>query len=233
MGSTFDTQAATYNCWYATPLGSLVDRLEKDILFGLMPELRGRRLLEVGCGTGNISLALAQRGAKVVGLELSMPMLTLAHDKAQREKLDIVWIRGTAYRLPFGDEVFDGVLCILALDFMANRPEALQEMVRVLRRGGFLTLAMLNRFSLWATKRLLKAWLKPSLWRGVDFITPKKFIQLLLSQPILGKLRSAQAIYFPPWGNKSVIRYYPYLENLARKLHLQTGAFMAATVLKQ
>ncbi len=233
MNSLFDDQAATYNKWYATPLGSLVDRVEKNTLFALLPDLQGRRLLEVGCGTGNISLALAHRGARVTGLDPSWPMLAAALDKGKISGLPVTWIKGTAHSLPFPNETFEGVLSVLALDFIPDRQAALHEMVRVLCPGGFLTLAMLNRFSLWTIKRLLQAWLKPSLWRGVHFITPTKFTQLLLSQTALGKLRSAQAVYFPPWGNPRLLRYYPYLENLGQKLHLPTGAFMAATLWKQ
>ena len=59
MGAPFDDQAAAYNRWYTMPLGQMVDRVEKEAVLSLVPELQGRRVLEVGCGTGKFSSALS------------------------------------------------------------------------------------------------------------------------------------------------------------------------------
>jgi ubiquinone/menaquinone biosynthesis C-methylase UbiE len=232
MGSVFNDQAAAYDRWYATPLGQLVDRVEKEAIFALMPEVNGLRVLEVGCGTGNISLALAHRGAWVVGLDASGPMLVRAQDKTRQAGLAVTWIRGLASRLPFMDGSFDGVMCILALDFMTDRKMALQEMIRVLRPGGFVSVAILNRFSFWTLKRVIRAWFKPSLWRDVRFITPGELWRLLSNHPELADIRACQAVYFPPWKNRYLLPYYPYLEKLGNKLNLSTGAFLAASARK-
>jgi SAM-dependent methyltransferase len=130
------------------------------------------------------------------------------------------------------DGSFDGVMCILALDFMTDRETVLQEMVRVLRPGGFVSVAMLNRFSLWTLKRVVRVWFKPSLWREVRFITPGKLWRLLSSHPELADIRTRQAVYFPPCKNRHLVRYYPYLENLGNKLNLATGAFLAVVARK-
>ena len=118
MRSVFDAQAAAYDRWLATPLGRLVDEVEKQAIFSLTPEVQGRRILEVGCGTGNCSLALAHKRAQVVGLDCSYPMLARAQEKVSRQDLDLALVRGLASHLPFADESFDGVMCILAMDFM-------------------------------------------------------------------------------------------------------------------
>ncbi|MEJ2070006.1 MAG: methyltransferase domain-containing protein, partial [Syntrophobacterales bacterium] len=81
MAPAFDDQVAAYERWYTTPLGQLVDRVEKEAVFALVSELQGRLVLEVGCGTGNISLELARRGAQVVGLDTSGPMLAAGQNK--------------------------------------------------------------------------------------------------------------------------------------------------------
>jgi ubiquinone/menaquinone biosynthesis C-methylase UbiE len=232
MSLTFDEQAPAYDRWYATPLGKLADRVEKEAIFALLPEVSGLRLLEVGCGSGNISLTLAHRGARVVGLDASGPMLAQARDKTGQEGLDLLWIEGRASHLPLADESFDGVLSILALDFMAGRETALLEMVRVLRPGGFVAVAMLNRYSLWSLKRTIRAWFKPSLWRQVRFITPRELQRLLAGHPELADIRTRQAVYFPPWENSRLLPYYPYLENLGKKVNLPTGAFLAGVARK-
>jgi ubiquinone/menaquinone biosynthesis C-methylase UbiE len=233
VGAPFDDQAEAYDRWYATPLGQMADRVEKEAVFSLLPELQGRRVLEVGCGTGNISLALASLGARLVGLDCSGPMLARAHDKARRQGLASTWIRGLASHLPFRDGSFDIVLSILTLDFMSDREGALHEMVRVLRPGGVLTIAMLNRFSLWTLKRVIRDWFKPSLWREVRFITPGELWRLLSSHPKLTDIRTRQAVYFPPWKNRHLVRFYPHLEKLGKNLNLTTGAFLEVSAKKR
>ena len=232
MPPAFDDQAAAYDRWYATPLGQLVDRVEKEALFGLLPELPGCRVLEVGCGTGNISLALARRGAEVVGLDISAPMLAAAREKARREALPLSLIRAMAGSLPFAAESFDGVISILALDFIPEREKAVREMVRVLRAGGFLALALLNRYSLWTLKRVLRAWFRPSLWREARFTAPRELRHLLAGQPELEGIRTCQAVYFPPWTFPALLPRYPSLERLGRRLRLPWGAFLAAAARK-
>lgn len=233
MAPTFDEQAAAYDRWYATPLGQLVDRVEKAALFGLLPELAGRRVLEVGCGTGNISLALARQGAQVVGLDASGPMLAAAQHRARQHGLPIFWVKGLAGALPFPANSFEGVVSILALDFMADRPGAVQEMVRVLRPGGFIVLAVLNRYSLWTLKRVLRALFRLSLWREARFTAPRELRRLLGGWPELEDLRICQAVHFPPLAHPRLLPYYPALERLGQHLRLPFGAFLAATARKQ
>ncbi|OGP71616.1 MAG: hypothetical protein A2Y80_04190 [Deltaproteobacteria bacterium RBG_13_58_19] len=233
MGLSFNEPAAAYDRWYETPLGRLVDTVEKQAIFDLAPQVQGRRILEVGCGTGNFSLELARRGAQVVGLDCSGPMLARAQAKARGQDLAVAWVRGRASRLPFANKGFDGVMCILALDFMSDREVVLQEMVRVLAPGGFLSVAILNRFSLWTLKRVIRAWFKPSLWREVRFLTPKELGRLLTGNKELVGIRSRRAVYFPPWANRRLVRYYPYLEHLGNRLNFAGGAFLAATARKK
>jgi ubiquinone/menaquinone biosynthesis C-methylase UbiE len=232
MSPDFDDQVAAYERWYATPLGQLVDRVEKEAVWTLLPELQRRRVLEVGCGTGNISLELACRGAQVVGLDASGPMLAAGQDKGRRQGFSLTLIQGLAGDLPFPEAVFDGVISILALDFIPDRPGALREMVRVLRPGGFLVLALLNRYSLWTLKRMLRSCIKPSFWRGVQFITPRALQRLLASHPDLVEIRHRRAVYFPPLAHPGLLPYYPNMERLGQNLHLPTGAFLVAAARK-
>jgi ubiquinone/menaquinone biosynthesis C-methylase UbiE len=233
LAPVFNDQAAAYDRWYATPLGHLVDRVEKEAVFALLPDIEGRQVLEVGCGTGNISLALARRGARVVGLDVSGPMLAAAQHKGRQQGFSLPLIQCLAGFLPFSEAIFDGVISILALDFIPDRLGALREMVRVLRPGGFLVLAMLNRYSLWTLKRILRAWFKPSLWGEVRFITPGELRRLLAGHQEIEEIRHRQAVYFPPWAHPHLLYYYPYLERLGHRLQLPTGAFLVAVARKK
>jgi len=101
----------------------------------------GVRALDLCCGTGDLALALARRGAEVVGLDFSLPMLEVA----QRRKptpphalRNLHFIRADAQRLPFPDNSFDVVTVGYGLRNLACWEAGLGEMQRVARPGGLL-----------------------------------------------------------------------------------------------
>jgi len=233
MTKNFDAYAQSYDSWYQTALGRLADRLEKEACLSLLPDLGGQRVLEVGCGTGNFSLFMAGHGAGVVGLDRSRLMLAQAKSKAEDQGMSLNWIQGDLTRLPVAPESFDGVVSILALDFVGSRHAAIREMVQALRPGGRLAVAMLNRRSWWTLQRQVKAWFKPTLWRQVDFLTAAELARLLQDHPDLQDIRSRQAVYFPPWPWPPLVRGYPRLERWGSRLWPGYGAFMIATAIKK
>jgi SAM-dependent methyltransferase len=100
-------------------------------------DLRGRRVLDVGCGTGRLATVLVERyGCKVWGVEPEPEMLAVARDRVPAG----VGLRaGTAEHLPFKDDWFERVTMTLVLQ-LVDRPEAYREMLRVLQPGGRLAL---------------------------------------------------------------------------------------------
>ncbi len=91
------------------------------------------KYLDVGCGTGNYTSALAARGCVWHGLDLSPRMIGRARPKSQT----IHWILAGAEHLPFPGRVFSGAVCTLALHHFANLDPIFQEVYRVLDRGKF------------------------------------------------------------------------------------------------
>lgn len=106
---------------------------------------RGARVLDVATGTGIVARRVAERvgheGA-VVGIDLNPNMLAVARNKAAQERIAVDWREGRAETLPFENEEFDLVLCQFALMFFQDRPNALAEMRRVLRKGGRVVLSV-------------------------------------------------------------------------------------------
>jgi SAM-dependent methyltransferase len=96
------------------------------------------RLLDLACGPGIFTRPLARiSGGLVVGLDLSRPMLSRARRLGEREGLkNVIWLRGTAFRLPFGDGTFQNINCCGALHLFDDPDRALAEIVRVLDREG-------------------------------------------------------------------------------------------------
>lgn len=72
---------------------------------------KGARILDLACGTGTISLALARQGFDVTGLDLSRPMLGIAEEKAQEAGLTIDWVQGDMRQFLLSPP-FDAVLCL-------------------------------------------------------------------------------------------------------------------------
>lgn len=96
----------------------------------------GQRALDVCCGTGDVTLALARTGARVTGLDFSPEMLAVARRRARTVTAAVEFVQGDALALPFADGSFDAVTISYGLRNLADFRAGLAEMARVLRRGG-------------------------------------------------------------------------------------------------
>jgi ubiquinone/menaquinone biosynthesis C-methylase UbiE len=96
-------------------------------------DLRGQRVLDLGCGTGRLSAALAEQGiARVWGVDASPEMLAVAREKLPAT---VGLKEGRAEQLPFRDVWFDRVVMWLVVH-LVDRPVAFREVARVLVPGG-------------------------------------------------------------------------------------------------
>jgi SAM-dependent methyltransferase len=101
----------------------------------------GMRVLDVACGTGVLSLVvaeLAKPDGSVVGLDLNSGMLDVARRKAPH----IEWREATAESIPFEDASFDAVVSQFGLMFFTDQSLAIREMFRVLKPAGNLAIAV-------------------------------------------------------------------------------------------
>lgn len=102
---------------------------------------RPERALDLACGPGVFTRPLARiSGGPVIGLDLSRPMLTRAGRLAARERLgNVVFVRASAFSLPFTDSSLPYVNCCGALHLFDRPADALKEIARVLEPGGCLS----------------------------------------------------------------------------------------------
>jgi SAM-dependent methyltransferase len=104
---------------------------------GLLGDVAGRTVLEVGCGSAPCSRWLATRGARPVGLDLSTGMLRHAREAAARSGVHTPLVHADAGRLPFAGESFDLACSAFgAVPFVADSGRVMAEVARVLRPGG-------------------------------------------------------------------------------------------------
>jgi SAM-dependent methyltransferase len=104
---------------------------------GLLGEVSGRRVLEVGCGSAPCARWLATRGASVTALDLSTAMLRYASAAGELTGIEVPLVRANAERLPFAAGSFDLACSAFgAVPFVASVEAVFREVARVLRPGG-------------------------------------------------------------------------------------------------
>lgn len=135
------------------------------------------RVLDIGAGTGNLSIRCAERGACVTGLDPSRRMLAQAEAKIAAKGLDVQFALADDpfLRLPFDDSSFDAVVSTYALHHVARKsqPAAVREMMRVLRPGGILALGDVAFRDADAEKAMREQcdWLDDEFYLYVDELT--------------------------------------------------------------
>jgi 2-polyprenyl-3-methyl-5-hydroxy-6-metoxy-1,4-benzoquinol methylase len=110
---------------------------EHDDLLSLLPDVRGRRVLDLGCGAGQLARYIAMRGAaEVLGVDLSERMLELARREWAHER--VFYVRGAVEDVTFPVERFDLVVSSLVLHYVDDYRGLIARIARWLTSGGYL-----------------------------------------------------------------------------------------------
>ena len=161
----------------------------------------GDHALDLCCGTGDITFALAKNGAEATGLDFSAEMLQVAKNKTGNQKLETgtpKFLQGDAQQIPFPENTFDIVTVGYGLRNLTSWERGVDEMFRVARPGGRLIVLDFG---------------KPAnaLWRMIYFT------HLQLSVPLIGLLfcGNAQAYAYI----LESLKHYPAQLAVAEKMH--------------
>ena len=203
----------TYDQWYETPRGRWIGQREISLLLAGLQPRAGESLLDVGCGTGFFTRALASAiGGPVTGVDINREWVAYARGRSTDR---ISYQVADARALPYGAGTFDLVVSMTALCFVEEERTAMREMVRVARRR--VAIGLLNRGSLlWRRKGRAGG---RGGYRGARWHTTKEAADLLAGLPVRD-VRVQTAIHLPGGGP---------LARLAEGLWpkwLHTGAFL-------
>ena len=222
MSEIFDHWSEKYDQWFETPVGKLVQGYERQLILRMLKPEHGEFILDAGCGTGVFTLELVERGAKVVGLELSRPMLIRAMVKNKGRCF--IPVQGDMRNLPFAEAAFDKAVSVMAIEFIEDAKVAVEEMFRITKPGGTVVVATLNSLSPWAHRRGEAGKKGHPLFRHAFFRSPEEMAQL---SPVQGIVETA--VHFEKTDSLGDAQK---IEREGRERGLNTGAFVAACWIK-
>ena len=131
-------------------------------------------ILDLACGTGDVSIAIYNKGAKVTGADISEEMLKVAIKKCQKSGInDIDFMIADACQLPFDSNTFDAITISFGIRNFDKRSHCIEELYRALKPGGLLAIL---EFSIPKNK----------LWKGLYTFYFKKIL------PSIGRIVSKQ-----------------------------------------
>ncbi|MSU75262.1 MAG: class I SAM-dependent methyltransferase [Candidatus Magasanikbacteria bacterium] len=122
-----------------------LNSFEQGELIPLLGALEDKKVLDVGAGTGRLSLPLANRGARVTALDVSPKMLEALFVKCSDRSSPITTIIGDAENLPFENESFDIVAAAFLIVHLKDPTRFFDEAYRVLKDGGILAVTNINQ----------------------------------------------------------------------------------------
>jgi 2-polyprenyl-3-methyl-5-hydroxy-6-metoxy-1,4-benzoquinol methylase len=128
MAQSFDDRR------FGGPIGELVAGTQARVIASMIDGLPGRRILDVGTGTGRAALMFARAGARVTAVDASDDMLQVARQRAAAEPVAVTFLRGDAHDLQFSDRAFQIGVCLRVLMHALDWERCLGELCRVADR---------------------------------------------------------------------------------------------------
>lgn len=143
--SEWDSMALAYEVFNNSP-DSYSYTIEWPCVQQLLPELRGKRILDVGCGTGIFTFLLEQYfPEKVVGLDFSEGMLNAAREKGRERRSHADFLQGDAVHLAdYFEEPFDLVFSSTTTHYIQDLKPLFEQIKAVLKPGGVCILSMIH-----------------------------------------------------------------------------------------
>jgi len=230
-----DKLAEKYADWYQTERGNYVGENEYLCLAEHIGNCSGKKIIEVGSGTGFFLRKFAQKAEEAVGFDLTEGMLKAGRKIASEKGIEINFIQGNVLEgVPFADNYFDIVYSNSMIEFFEKDEEAekvLAEMWRLLKTGGKFVVSVLNKESTWAYKRTAELLEKDSIFSLNQFYNWNEFEELMSK---FGQVKIETTLYVPPYFNKKEdFEWFKDLEAEFKSRYPKRGALIVGSVVKE
>lgn len=165
--SYYDAMSERYDIGRRESYHFYIDSREAEVLEGLAVKVsEDGVILDGGCGTGLILTHIPWIKDRLFGCDVSKGMIQ--HAKRRGERV----ILASLEKLPFRDETFDLVFSFKVLPHIERLEDAVSELIRITKRGGYILLEFYNRYSLRFVIKTLTSWrMSSSLYRERDITT--------------------------------------------------------------
>ena len=169
----YESLSRDYDHRFDNPRINYMRSVEKIVLLN---SLKMGLILDIGCGTGEQSLFLAEKGYRVLGVDISKEMIKIAKERIKDAKFkdNLSFVIASAEFLPFRDKSFEGIISIFGIfNHIPKVDHAFQETSRVLKTGGQAIFTVVNRWNLtWWVNAFIKckgSWIISSL-RSKEYV---------------------------------------------------------------
>lgn len=146
----------------------------------LLGNLKGKKVLEIGCGGAQCGIAMAKKGAIVTGMDISKEQLKFAENLAEKNKVQLKFIQGDIKNLkPIKSNSQDIVFTAWALHYVDDIPKCFREVYRVLKKEGFFVVAAPHPLSRMIDNKKLKvkeSYFKTGKWTTTYSDPKKRFV---------------------------------------------------------
>jgi SAM-dependent methyltransferase len=132
------------------------DALNTPAFLDLLPPVGGLSGLDLGCGEGTNTRAVARLGGQMTGLDIAPTFIRHARETEERDPLGVIYVVGDAQAIDFHDERFDFVTAFMSMMDMADPLKVFPEIRRVLKPGGFLQFSILHPCFVPPTRRNIR-----------------------------------------------------------------------------
>ncbi|MBC1280159.1 3-demethylubiquinone-9 3-O-methyltransferase [Nostoc sp. UCD121] len=149
-----------------------------------VPDWKGLKVLDIGCGGGLACEFVANLNADISGIDLSFNSIKIAQEHARKSNLKIDYQRALAEKLPYEENSFDVVLCFDVLEHVEDWKKVISEACRVLKEDGLFLFDTINRnfkskfIMIWLLEDTLKH-IPPGLHDWNKFIKPQEMIEAM------------------------------------------------------
>lgn len=147
--------------------GKYTNRVQKNIFQEIIEDIRGKKVLEIGPGTGRFTKIMLKKGGKVTAIDISSKMIDKLDSNICNGRERLKTLIGDARNINISDKSFDYIVSINTFSHISNYEQAISECSRLLRDNGKLILNVPNYVSLYAPYGILVNVLKKSIRRGV------------------------------------------------------------------